>query len=131
MTDKQAAFVREYVKDFNATQAAIRAGYAPDSARQQASENLSKHDIQEAITQFRAEAESAAVATLREALETATEWMRNEELSVRERLAAMERLAKFNGWDAPEKRQEVGGGIVVNVVPAETPEKPPPPCGET
>jgi phage terminase small subunit len=32
MTPKQAAFVDEYVVDFNATQAAIRAGYSERSA---------------------------------------------------------------------------------------------------
>ena len=33
-TDRQALFVREYLVDLNATQAAIRAGYAPGSAGQ-------------------------------------------------------------------------------------------------
>lgn len=32
MTTKQALFVQEYRKDFNATQAAIRAGYSPNGA---------------------------------------------------------------------------------------------------
>ncbi|GHE34826.1 terminase small subunit [Sphingobacterium griseoflavum] len=49
LTDKQQRFVDEYMVDLNATQAAIRAGYSPDTARQMASENLSKPDIQEAI----------------------------------------------------------------------------------
>ena len=34
---KRAMFAKEYLVDLNATQAAIRAGYAPRSARQQAS----------------------------------------------------------------------------------------------
>ena len=49
LTAKQAVFVEEYLVDFNATQAAIRAGYSENTARQIASENLSKPDIQEAI----------------------------------------------------------------------------------
>lgn len=49
LTPKQQAFVREYLLDLNATQAATRAGYSPDTARQIGSENLSKPDIQEAI----------------------------------------------------------------------------------
>ncbi|HBD0332675.1 TPA: terminase small subunit, partial [Escherichia coli] len=32
LTDKQELFAREYLKDLNATQAAIRAGYSEDSA---------------------------------------------------------------------------------------------------
>lgn len=49
LTDKQAAFVKEYIVDFNATQAAIRAGYSKDTARQMASETMSKLYIQDAI----------------------------------------------------------------------------------
>ena len=48
-TPKQARFVEEYLVDLNATQAAIRAGYSKKTARQVASENLTKPDIQEAI----------------------------------------------------------------------------------
>ena len=42
LTWKQKAFIDEYMKDYNGTQAAIRAGYSEDSAQQIASENLSK-----------------------------------------------------------------------------------------
>jgi phage terminase small subunit len=46
LNDKQRLFCIEYLKDFNATQAAIRAGYSKSNARQIGSENLSKLDIQ-------------------------------------------------------------------------------------
>lgn len=49
MTPLQAKFVDEYLIDLNATQAAIRAGYSVDTARQIGSENLSKPDIADAI----------------------------------------------------------------------------------
>jgi phage terminase small subunit len=49
LTAKQEMFVKEYLIDLNATQAAIRAGYSEDTARQIASDNLSKVYIQEAI----------------------------------------------------------------------------------
>lgn len=49
MTPKQQRFVDEYLVDLNATQAAIRAGYSTKTARQMASENLSKPDLQDAI----------------------------------------------------------------------------------
>lgn len=45
LTAKQERFCEEYVVDFNATQAAIRAGYAENSARQQGSRLLTKDDI--------------------------------------------------------------------------------------
>lgn len=51
LTDKQKAFIEEYFIDFNATQAALRAGYSENTARSIGSENLSKPDIAKAISQ--------------------------------------------------------------------------------
>jgi len=45
MTPKQEAFVREYLIDLNATQAAIRAGYSEKTAGQIGDENLKKPEI--------------------------------------------------------------------------------------
>jgi hypothetical protein len=53
LTPKQAAFVREYLKDLNATQAAIRAGYSEKTADQQASRLLTNVKVQEAVTKGR------------------------------------------------------------------------------
>lgn len=49
LTPKQAAFVREYLVDLNATQAAIRAGYSARTAASIGEENLRKPDIAAAI----------------------------------------------------------------------------------
>jgi len=49
LTPKQARFIREYLIDLNATQAAIRAGYSKKTARQSGAEHLSKPVIQNAI----------------------------------------------------------------------------------
>lgn len=49
LTDKQQRFVEEYLIDLNATQAAIRAGYAEKTANREGSRLLSNVDIQEAI----------------------------------------------------------------------------------
>lgn len=49
MTPKQDAFVREYLIDLNATQAAIRAGYSENTAYSIGNENLSKPEIAAAI----------------------------------------------------------------------------------
>lgn len=53
--NRQKTFIAEYLKDFNATQAAIRAGYSEKSARAIGSENLTKPDIDQAIKQAIAE----------------------------------------------------------------------------
>ena len=55
MTPKQAAFVREYLVDLNATQAAIRSGYSANTARAIASRLLTKVNIQEAVAEAQAE----------------------------------------------------------------------------
>lgn len=60
LTDKQQRFVEEYVVDFNATQAAVRAGYSEKTARQVGSENLSKPYIAEAV---RVKTQKATTAT--------------------------------------------------------------------
>jgi phage terminase small subunit len=49
LTPKQERFVQEYLIDLNATQAAIRAGYAKNRADQTGYENLRKPEIQKRI----------------------------------------------------------------------------------
>ena len=49
MTAKQKRFCEEYLIDLNATQAAIRAGYSPETAKSIGSENLSKPDVRARI----------------------------------------------------------------------------------
>ncbi len=55
ITRKQKLFVQEYLIDLNATQAAIRAGYSPDTAGEIGSENLKKPDIRASIDRAMAE----------------------------------------------------------------------------
>lgn len=50
LTNKQKLFIKEYLVDLNATQAAIRSGYSEDSAKAIGYENLTKPHIQEAIS---------------------------------------------------------------------------------
>ena len=49
LSQKQQLFIEEYLIDLNGTQAAIRAGYNPNTARQIAAENLTKPYIRKAI----------------------------------------------------------------------------------
>lgn len=55
MTKKQKQFIEEYLIDLNATQAAIRAGYSPDTAYSIGQENLNKPEIKAHIDQAMAE----------------------------------------------------------------------------
>lgn len=71
MTPKQEAFVREYLIDLNGTQAAIRAGYSPATANEQASRMLANVSVAEAVAKAKAEraekCEIDALWVLREA----------------------------------------------------------------
>lgn len=49
LTAKQQAFADEYLKDLNGTQAAIRAGYSPKTANEQAARLLANVSVQETI----------------------------------------------------------------------------------
>lgn len=49
LTEKEAAFIREYLVDKNGTAAAIRAGYSPRSAKHTASGMLKKPRIKAAV----------------------------------------------------------------------------------
>lgn len=68
LNDKQWAFVREYVVDRNATQAAIRAGYSAKTAQEQSSRLLSNAMIKAAVDE--------ALRMVAEKTETEAEWVR-------------------------------------------------------
>lgn len=55
LTPKQERFVEEYLIDLNATQAAIRAGYSPNTAKDIGCENLVKPNIRACIDKEMAE----------------------------------------------------------------------------
>lgn len=55
LTKKQKLFVEEYLIDLNATQAAIRAGYSPETANEQGSRMLANVSIRNEIDKRMAE----------------------------------------------------------------------------
>lgn len=75
-SDRQTAFVREYPKDWNGTQAAIRAGYSEATACEQASRLLANGKVRAAlerrISQIAAIAEVDTAMVVRELLDVAT-----------------------------------------------------------
>ena len=69
LTDKQEAFCNEYLIDFNATRAAIVAGYSQKTARYTASENLTKPNIQGRLKELYKEREKRTQITQDRVLE--------------------------------------------------------------
>ena len=55
LTKKQIRFCEEYVKDYNGTKAAIRAGYKESNAASQASRLLSDSNVLNAIKEHQKE----------------------------------------------------------------------------
>ena len=69
LTPKQAAFVREYRLDLNATQAAIRAGYSANTAAVIGHQNLRKLKIKALLAESEAEALTKADLSAQHVLE--------------------------------------------------------------
>ena len=78
LTAKQQRFCDEYLIDFNATQAAIRAGYSKKTARVIGQENLLKPAIRDYIEKRMAEKEKALIADQDEVMKYLTSVMRRE-----------------------------------------------------
>ncbi len=92
LSTRVAAFVSEYVKDFNGRQAAIRAGYSPRTADQQASRLLRSAKVKQAL----APQQAAKVAERAEAIN-------RMELSVERTRLEIARLAYFDPRKAWKK----------------------------
>lgn len=136
LTPKQQRFVEEYVKDCNATQAAIRAGYSEKTAQSIGAENLSKPMIKAYIDEHLEEVRNQCIADTQEILGYLTSVMRGESKSSvlavegvgggvsearildkppdeKERIKAAELLGKRHGiWT---ERKEVVGDLELNI----------------
>lgn len=55
LTDRQELFAREYLKDLNATQAAIRAGYSEKTANEQGARLLANVSVAKRIAELKAD----------------------------------------------------------------------------
>lgn len=78
LTAKQKRFCDEYLKDLNATQAAIRAGYSEKTAKQIGQENLTKPYLKNYIEERMKQKESELIADQDEVLKYLTSVMRRE-----------------------------------------------------
>lgn len=78
MNEKQVRFCEEYIIDHNATQAAIRAGYSPATAKQIGSRLLTKVDVQEKVQELAVQVTQDAIASAAEVLQHFTKVMRGE-----------------------------------------------------
>lgn len=112
---KQKRFVEEYLKDSNATQAAIRAGYSERTAHSQGPRLLGNVGVAEAI--------AVGQQRLSEKAETDAEWIRRrlkieseregEGATHNARVSALDKLAKIEGLYVEKHEVEHRGGFIV------------------
>ena len=133
MPTKQQKFCDEYLISGNATDAAIKAGYSPKTAKQTGSENLSKPDLRAYIDEQLDKIHSAKIADAQEVLEYLTAVMRGQhteqvlklagdgiqtvadiDVSAKERLKAAELIGKR--YALFSDKMDLGGAVPVVIM---------------
>lgn len=101
LTEKERIFADEYIKTTNATQSAIKAGYAEKSASSKGSQLLRKVKVRKYIDDIMEKRSKNTIATADEVLEYLTKVMNGEEkdafgldASIADRTKAAELLGK-------------------------------------
>ena len=101
LTEKERIFADEYIKTTNATQSAIKAGYAEKSASSKGSQLLRKVKVRKYIDGVMEKRSKNTIATADEVLEYLTKVMNGEEkdafgldVSIADRTKAAELLGK-------------------------------------
>ena len=123
LTPKQKAFADEFLKCGNATEAAKRAGYSEQSARQMGTENLSKPSISEYIQERQKQIDNERIASITEIQQFYSSVLRGEvkdqfglEASLDTRMAAGRELMKR--FEKVETNKNDSHGItIINNIP--------------
>ena len=105
LTDKQIMFCKEYIKDFNATRAAEASGYSKKTARQIATENLTKPYIQNFISKLTVKrnknlelsAEKVVSELMKIGFANEFDIEGFEKLEMKDKIKALEMLARHTG----------------------------------
>jgi phage terminase small subunit len=106
LTDKQKAFCKEYVMDWNATQAAIRAGYSDNGAGQTAHNLLKNTEIRAYIEHIQQDIQQLiGISKASNALELLKIAMKSDARDA-DRIKAREVVNKMLGFNEPEKRED-------------------------
>ena len=119
MTDKQQLFVTEYLKDFNATRAALEAGYSEDTAYSIGWENLRKPEIKEALEKAKEEILGDATRDIIENVKFWRDMRDSDESNEAARLKASEMLGKYRAMFTEKVEQTNKSKIIIEVVDPE------------
>ena len=101
LNEREKIFCREYVKQGNGQQSAIKAGYSPRTAIVQASRLLTRDNIKQEITRLSEKREQKAIMDANEVMDWFSKIARGEvkdqfglDASLNDRLKAMQEIAK-------------------------------------
>jgi len=129
LTEKQKRFCEYYLENPNATEAAIKAGYAKNTAYAIGAENLRKPQIQQYIASVMDSLQCERIASIDEILEYLTGVMRGKikdqfdmDASIQDRTRAAELLGKrYKMWvDKQEVSGSLEGVTIINDIPRST-----------
>ena len=134
MTEKQRRFCDEYLRDCNAAQAAIRAGYSKKTAKQIGQKLLTKIDLRAYVDAQLEKIRSEKIADAQEGMEYRTSVMRGEhteqtlqlagdgvqqiseiKVAARERLKAAELLGKRYALFTEKIEGDIDGKLHITV----------------
>ena len=112
---KQRLFVKEYLIDHNATQAAIRAGYSSKTAYSIGQENLKKPEIwaelKKAMTEREEKTQVTAEMVIKGLLKEATR--EDDQGTPAARVSAWEKLGKHLGIFEKDNSQKSGPQVIL------------------
>lgn len=103
LTPKQRIFCEEYVIDWNATRAAIKAGYSESSAYAIGSENLKKLELQQYIEHIQKDLSKLAGVSALMNVKELHKIAFDPEGKPMEKMKAIEVINKMLGYDSPDK----------------------------
>lgn len=97
MTTRQRAFAEHFARIGNATQAAVSAGYSPESAYSQGSRLLKNAEIREYLLSFQVSGSEERIADVAEVRSFWTRVLSDPTARMQDRLRASELLARSYG----------------------------------
>ena len=114
MTPKQQRFVREYLNDFNATQAAIRAGYSPKGASVQGARLLANAKVQAEVERLSKDKDDELGLSNERILHKLAQIGFSDDEETRNTLRALDLLCKTRGMylRKPDVEQE---SVIINL----------------
>jgi len=124
LTEKEHSFCHQYIIDWNGARSARDAGYSEDSAREIASENLTKPHIQQYIEFIKDDIEKECGISKIKQVAGLLKIIDDKDAMHSDKIRATSEVNKMLGYNAPDKIDHTTKGESVNVISLGTGKKP-------